>query len=138
MARVTVEDCMKRVNNRFCSCTSLPNGDQLRKGAKPLVDAPKNKEVVQALREIAAGHVPSRRCLTSSRINFPVRRAGGCGMTDTESALQELTVPADLEADIDALAEEISIGDPGSSMRTPSTEETPCGGRDLHLVPPLG
>jgi DNA-directed RNA polymerase subunit omega len=58
MARVTVEDCLKRVNNRFTLVhLGAKRVIQLRKGATPLVDAPKNKEVVLALREIAAGLV---------------------------------------------------------------------------------
>lgn len=58
MARVTIEDCLKRVNNRFTLVhLGAKRVIQLRKGATPLVDAPKNKEVVLALREIAAGEV---------------------------------------------------------------------------------
>jgi len=58
MARVTVEDCLKKVNNRFTLVhLGAKRVIQLRKGATPLVDAPKNKEVVVALREIAAGLV---------------------------------------------------------------------------------
>lgn len=56
MARVTVEDCLKKVNNRFLLVhLGAKRVIQLRKGAKCLVEAPKNKEVVLALREIAAG-----------------------------------------------------------------------------------
>ena len=58
MARVTIEDCLKKVNNRFTLVhLGAKRVIQLRKGASPLVDAPKNKEVVVALREIAAGLV---------------------------------------------------------------------------------
>ncbi len=58
MARVTVEDCLKRVNNRFLLVhLGAKRVIQLRKGAKPLYEAPKNKEIVLALREIAAGKV---------------------------------------------------------------------------------
>jgi DNA-directed RNA polymerase subunit omega len=58
MARVTIEDCLKKVNNRFRLVhLGAKRVIQLRKGATPLVDAPKNKEVVVALREIAAGLV---------------------------------------------------------------------------------
>jgi DNA-directed RNA polymerase subunit omega len=58
MARVTIEDCLKKVNNRFTLVhLGAKRVIQLRKGATPLVDAPKNKEVVLALREIAAGQV---------------------------------------------------------------------------------
>ncbi len=58
MARVTIEDCLKEVNNRFMLVhLGAKRVIQLRKGATPLVEAPKNKEVVLALREIAAGFV---------------------------------------------------------------------------------
>lgn len=58
MARVTIEDCLKEVNNRFMLVhLGAKRVIQLRKGATPLVEAPKNKEVVLALREIAAGLV---------------------------------------------------------------------------------
>ena len=58
MARVTIEDCLQKVNNRFILVhLGAKRVIQLRKGSTPLVDAPKNKEVVLALREIAAGLV---------------------------------------------------------------------------------
>ncbi len=57
MARVTVEDCLTRVPNRFALVhLAIERVKQIRKGAKPLVKC-KNKEIVQALREIAAGKV---------------------------------------------------------------------------------
>ena len=58
MARVTVEDCMKVVPNRFhlVQMASIRT-KQLKKGAKALVQAEENKEVVVALREIAAGYI---------------------------------------------------------------------------------
>ena len=58
MARVTIEDCLKQVHNRFLLVhLGAKRVIQLRKGAKPLYEAPKNKEIVLALREIAAGKV---------------------------------------------------------------------------------
>ncbi len=58
MARVTIEDCLEKVSNRFVLVhLGAKRVIQLRKGAEPLVHAPKNKEVVLALREIAAGEV---------------------------------------------------------------------------------
>ncbi len=57
MARVTIEDCLKRVPNRFILVhLAVQRVKQLREGAPPLVECD-NKEVVQALREIAAGLV---------------------------------------------------------------------------------
>lgn len=57
MARITVEDCLKNVENRFALIhLAAKRVRQLRKGAEPLVQA-KNKDVVIALREIAAGKI---------------------------------------------------------------------------------
>lgn len=55
MARITVEDCLKRIENRFeLVLVTAKRAKQLLKGARPLVES-ENKEVVTSLREIAAG-----------------------------------------------------------------------------------
>jgi len=57
MARITVEDCLEKTNNRFeLVVVAAKRVRQLLKGAKPLVSAD-NREVVIALREIAEGKV---------------------------------------------------------------------------------
>lgn len=57
MARVTVEDCLERVENRFVLVhLAAERARQLKKGAQPLSDR-KNKEVVLSLREIASGNI---------------------------------------------------------------------------------
>lgn len=57
MARITVEDCLAKVSNRFLiTQMAIKRVKQYREGYEPLVDS-KNKEVVNALREIAAGKV---------------------------------------------------------------------------------
>ncbi len=57
MARVTVEDCLRQEPSRFRLIhLAIQRVKQLRKGAKPLVKCD-NKEIVCALREIAAGKV---------------------------------------------------------------------------------
>ena len=57
MARITVEDCLEKVDTRFQLIhMAAKRVRQLRKGADPLVDC-KNKDVVVSLREIAAGKV---------------------------------------------------------------------------------
>jgi DNA-directed RNA polymerase subunit omega len=57
MARITVEDSLKVARTRF-GLVSLASkrARLLLKGAKPLIDS-KNREIVLALREIAAGKV---------------------------------------------------------------------------------
>jgi DNA-directed RNA polymerase subunit omega len=57
MARITVEDCLAKVSNRFLiTQMAIKRVKQYREGYDPLVDT-KNKEVVNALREIAAAKV---------------------------------------------------------------------------------
>jgi DNA-directed RNA polymerase subunit omega len=57
VARVTVEDCLEKVDNRFALIQlAFQRVKQMRSGAAPLVLS-KNKEIVVALREIAAGRV---------------------------------------------------------------------------------
>jgi DNA-directed RNA polymerase subunit omega len=57
MARVTVEDCLEKVENRFqLVILAAKRVKQLYKGAQPMVDS-KNRQVVTALREIAAGKI---------------------------------------------------------------------------------
>lgn len=60
MARITVEDCLQRVNNRFALVhMAAKRVRQLRKGAEPLVQS-RNKDIVVSLREIASGRVSKR------------------------------------------------------------------------------
>ena len=58
MARITIEDCMEKVPNRFqlVRMASI-RAKQLKKGARPLLTSEENKEIVMALREIAGGFV---------------------------------------------------------------------------------
>jgi len=60
MARITVEDCLEKIgdDNRFSLVHLAVERVKLRRqGAPLLIPARKNKEVVMALREIAAGVV---------------------------------------------------------------------------------
>jgi DNA-directed RNA polymerase subunit omega len=57
MARITVEDCLDKIPNRFeLVLLSSKRAKQLLKGARPLVETD-NKDIVTSLREIAAGQV---------------------------------------------------------------------------------
>lgn len=57
MARITVEDCQEKVDNRFLLVQmAIKRVKQYREGYEPLLDT-RNKEVVTALREIAAGKI---------------------------------------------------------------------------------
>ena len=57
MARITVEDCQERVENRFLLVQmAIKRVRQYREGYEPLVES-RNKEAVTALREIAVGKI---------------------------------------------------------------------------------
>jgi len=58
MARITVEDSLQMARNRFALVIlTAQRARQLLKGSQPLADIRNNREVVAALREIAAGKV---------------------------------------------------------------------------------
>jgi len=58
MARVTVDDCLDHVENRFkLVLLASKRARQLGKGADEFIERGKNKDTVVALREIAEGHV---------------------------------------------------------------------------------
>ena len=58
MARITVEDCLKKVDNRF-SLTHIAaqRAKQILEGSPAIVDTKGNRSIVSALREIASGKV---------------------------------------------------------------------------------
>jgi DNA-directed RNA polymerase subunit omega len=61
VARITVEDCLERVPNRFeLIHIAAKRTKQMAKGSKPLISQPTNKPAVVALREIAAGLVDKK------------------------------------------------------------------------------
>jgi len=56
MARITVEDCLENIDNRFeLVLTATKRARQIGHGAEPLVAEENDKPTVIALREIAAG-----------------------------------------------------------------------------------
>jgi DNA-directed RNA polymerase subunit omega len=58
MARITVEDCLQRIPNRFqLTLAATYRARQLAQGATPKLEATRDKHTVTALREIAAGQV---------------------------------------------------------------------------------
>jgi DNA-directed RNA polymerase subunit omega len=56
MARVTVEDCMKHIPNRFeMTLAATCRARQIAMGSTPLVEVDRDKPTVLALRELAEG-----------------------------------------------------------------------------------
>ena len=68
MARITVEDCLNKVNNRFALVhLASKRVRQLRKGDEPTIVC-KNKDIVISLREIAAGNIIKAETAINSAI----------------------------------------------------------------------
>ena len=62
MARVTVEDCLVKIPNRFeLVLMAARRARQIEQGAEPLVPMGKEKPVVIALREIGEGKIDQAR-----------------------------------------------------------------------------
>ncbi|PCH57521.1 MAG: DNA-directed RNA polymerase subunit omega [Legionellales bacterium] len=58
MARITVDDCLKNVDNRFnLVLDAAKRAHQLAQGATPLVSWDEDKCTVVALREFAEGYI---------------------------------------------------------------------------------
>jgi DNA-directed RNA polymerase subunit omega len=70
MARITVEDCLAHVENRFeLVLTATKRARQISNGADALVEEHNDKPTVIALREIAEGKIdPERVALIQAQI----------------------------------------------------------------------
>jgi DNA-directed RNA polymerase subunit omega len=56
MARITVDDCLKIIPNRFeLTLAATYRARQITNGAAPMLDENRDKATVIALRELAAG-----------------------------------------------------------------------------------
>lgn len=69
MARVTIEDCLEHVENRFkLVLLASTRARQLHHGANEFVPRGKDKDTVVALREVAAGHVSPENIASLHRV----------------------------------------------------------------------
>ena len=58
MARITVEDCLKKIPNRFdMTLVATTRARQLAIGSAPMVEPARDKPTVVALRELAQGKI---------------------------------------------------------------------------------
>lgn len=58
MARITIEDCLRKVPNRFRLVNMVAKRvRQIREGSDYLVSSPKNEDIVIALREVSVGRI---------------------------------------------------------------------------------
>jgi DNA-directed RNA polymerase subunit omega len=76
MARITVEDCLRKVDSRFeLVILAAKRAKMIMRGAKPLVDTD-NRSIVTALREVAAGKV---------KFKHPEDKGKGSELSDDDS-----------------------------------------------------
>ena len=98
MARVTIEDCLGNVDNRFqLVLVATKRARQILLGGQPMVEEDNDKPTVLALREIAAGHV-TREILTQPDYNASIDDEF---LSDEENADME-ALDAELAASIEA------------------------------------
>ena len=118
MARITVEDCLEQVPNRFTLILiAAERAKQLLTGSRCLIeDVRKNKEIVTALREVAAGVVlpdfsdfDENELLHATqkaeedaiaRITTAAQNAGRSGDESIESTITLRALPPEVDANL--------------------------------------
>ena len=78
MARITVEDCLENIPNRFALVLiTAQRTKELLKNAKPLInDERENKQIVTSLREVAAGYISADKSEYDEQMHFYSPEAG--------------------------------------------------------------
>jgi DNA-directed RNA polymerase subunit omega len=85
MARITVQDCLEHVDNRFeLVLLATKRARQLSNGVEPFLPWAKDKATVLALREIAAG------CINAAQVEEQVTEAEDISKSLEEALAEEL------------------------------------------------
>lgn len=126
MARVTVEDCLDNVENRFeLVLAGAKRARQLSNGVEALVDWENDKPTVVALREIAEGHVGAAILARNEEPAEQGLRLGGFSAADVEAEVGGGPVQPDPNA-----SQERSFDEAASE---PGVSSEPSGG-DPHAA----
>jgi DNA-directed RNA polymerase subunit omega len=108
MARVTVEDCLENVDNRFqLVLMASRRARQIARGIEPLVEWENDKPTVVALREIAEGRIGpevlDQPLIEAWEHDMEVRRSkvyiSDADITGTQSSVSTTEVPRSLRRD---------------------------------------
>ncbi|NQV70154.1 MAG: DNA-directed RNA polymerase subunit omega [Pseudohongiella sp.] len=107
MARITVEDCLENVDNRFeLVMVSSKRARQLQTGGKdPLVSVDNDKPTVLALREIAEGFINASILTARSNVELEEIEPEVVAKADAE-ATAEVTAEATEEGTTEAVEDE--------------------------------
>lgn len=115
MARVTVEDCLGQVENRFqLVLVATKRARQLANGVQPLVEWENDKPTIVALREIADG------LIDASILDEPLYPVMEEEETEEEGAAEE-TVSAD-EEKVEAAADADTETDTDTDEKAPAED----------------
>ena len=115
MARITVEDCLENVENRFqLVLVAAKRTRQLAFGADPLVPEDRDKPTVIALREIAEGLVTSN-ILEEEEIDLEKELFGESEEIQTEAETETETKDLSLKEDTAANESSAADNDTGDS-----------------------
>ncbi|MCK5479747.1 MAG: DNA-directed RNA polymerase subunit omega [Gammaproteobacteria bacterium] len=116
MARVTVEDCLENVDNRFqLVLVATKRARQLANGVQPLVEWENDKPTIVALREIAEG------LIDASILDEPLYPVMTEEESEEESATDETAASPDAEVEAQAAPKAV---EEAPSENTPP-EDTP-------------
>lgn len=132
MARVTVEDCLKKLDNRFdLVLVSSKRARQLATGGKdPYLDWENDKPTVVALREIAEGYVDRSILIKKpnqtqgQRQDQPVIRSMENFGKPSDTSEQALEISEEFAAGFSAQHQPVSTVDSSSGAETPTSSPT--------------
>jgi len=105
MARVTVEDCLDKVQNRFeLVLVAAKRAHQLNSGGfRTTLDVGKDKPTVLALREIEAGLIDAsiltEEYAIEEELNAQEKLADEAKMSEVKEELSEATLDSEVETD---------------------------------------
>ncbi|PWG64800.1 DNA-directed RNA polymerase subunit omega [Sediminicurvatus halobius] len=95
MARVTVEDCLETIDNRFeLVLAATRRSRQIARGAQPFVDWENDKPTVVALREIADRHVTRDILRVEAEAAEALEALEESGEGDADAAIESPTASA--------------------------------------------
>ena len=122
MARITVEDCLEKVDNRFSLVhLAAKRVRQIKKGETPVIKC-KNREVVTALREIASGliNIDTMRAVDDGRKKQVEYRPQASAETSTVSGLSDL--PAAISEEMNTILPDHSLSEQPEVDQTNGSE----------------
>ena len=127
MARITVEDCLKNVDNQFdLVMTAAKRARQLANGAEPLVDLENDKPTVVALREIAAGLINEEVLAEMSVPVDDILSSEDAEELLASTPLQSLESMPSIDAAIESLLPSLGAMPPPAAKTIPEPKPEPA------------